>query len=389
MDESSIDLLLKCKICAKPFIDPVITRDGKRFCRICISEKSRLQNTFEDNQVSSFVEDLIPIRERLLLEMLDNLLVKCPKCPKLNIRRIDSEEHQNHECPKRIIPCKATDLKCPWVGAYEELDNHMKTCIFQLLRPILSQTLQYQTYHDKQNNEIEQLKTRIEQYENRTEKVQKGFKVVLEMTIQQKTRFDAFRKELDEQSISRDQLQNEVQQLREQYNQLHSLSNEFQTELHELNQLGQTINQDKELSKQTTQSNNNQNEFEQLKEQLNQQTIQFNQSQLEVKQLKEKYLNHDAHIRQLQQQDQSRKDDVIRIKQLYSKQEIHIHLLARRKCVIPGKYIDPFIKKIFFQARVSLHGYISVYSLERVVLLYNNSLCIFSFSHEHIYRCKD
>ncbi len=279
MNEDSIERLLKCSICVKPFIDPVITRDNDRFCRRCVTEKLQADQSPDFNRQSSFIENLIPIDESILLDMLDNLLVQCSECQQINIRRKQFQEHLITECPKRIALCKASDLKCPWNGSFEDLDNHVKTCTFELLRPILSEALQSRiSSNEQQQQEIEQLKKQIEQYENRIDKLQKGFRAFLELTSQQKLRYDNIQKDL--------------QEIRELYNEQNN----------RLNQIEQT----------------NQNS------------------------------NNETQIKQLQKQDQYRKNEIIRIRQISEQHQVQIHLLARKKSVIPCKLIHNFVFYSYF-----------------------------------------
>jgi Asp-tRNA(Asn)/Glu-tRNA(Gln) amidotransferase C subunit len=302
VDEDSINHLLKCNICSKPFIDPVVTRDDDRFCRRCITEKLHSNQSPDFNRQSSFIEDLVPVEGRILFEILDNLLVQCQDCQQTNIRRMHFEQHLLTECPKRIVLCKASDLKCPWSGSSEEIDHHITNCSFELLRPILSETLQcqkqveqYRLLSNEQHFQIELLKKQIEQYETRTDRLQKGFKAFLELTSQQKVRFE--------------NIQKDIQQIREL--------------CHE-----QTIRQN-QIQNQTEQLNQIQSQIEQL-------------NQIDFQQIQEQYTNNQTQLQQLQQQDQYRKNEIIHLRQISDRHHVQIQLLARKKCVIPCKLIHNF-----------------------------------------------
>ncbi|CAF2589720.1 unnamed protein product [Rotaria sp. Silwood2] len=364
IDEDSIDRLLKCRICSKPFIDPVITRDGGRFCRICIIQKASPNDSKRLIRQSSFIEDLVPIKEKILLDMLDDLQVKCTKCQQINNRRVHLEEHIPNKCLKRIVLCDASDLKCPWTGPYEERYNHMKQCIFQLLRPILTEVFQYRRAYDEQQHEIEQLKTQVKLYEDRTEKLQKGYTIFLELLSQQTRRCAALEKDIQEireqsnaQYIQPIELKNEIEQLKQSYHQINIPSDGFQTEFHRLNQLEQSIDDlskkyqqlNEKYQKQEHQNQNAnqqldeqcQNEISQLKEQVNQQMIQFNTFQDESQQLKEQFNQQmiqfnkrQTEINQLQKESQSRKKEIMYVEQKCNEHGIQIHLLARKRCVI-------------------------------------------------------
>ncbi|CAF1017840.1 unnamed protein product [Rotaria sp. Silwood1] len=352
-NEDSIDRLLKCRICSKPFIDPVITRDGSRFCRKCITEKASVNDSKHLERQSSFIEDLVPVEEKILLDMLDSLHVKCKQCQQTNIRRVHLEDHIPNKCPKRIVLCKASDLKCPWSGPYEERNNHLKQCTFQLLRPILTEALQshkqleqYKNSYDEQRHEIEQLKTKIKIYEDRTEKLQKGHTIVLELLTQQTRRCASLEKDIQQiqeqshkQNIQPIELIKEIEQLKEQYHQINIPSNGFQTEFDRLNQLEQSIDDlakkfqqlNEQYQKQPYENQQSLNESQQLKEQFNQQMIQLNQCQLE--------------INQLQKENKSRKTEITQVEQKCSQHDIEIHLLARKKCALPTN-VTPYDGKI-------------------------------------------
>ncbi|CAF0813158.1 unnamed protein product [Rotaria sordida] len=353
VNEDSIDRLLKCRICSKPFIDPVITRDDDRFCRKCIIQKASINDSKHFDQQSSFIENLVPIEEKILLDMLDVLLVKCTKCQQINNRQIHLEEHISNKCPKRIVLCKASDLKCPWSGPDEERYNHMKQCTFQLLRPILTEALQcqkqleqYRRSYNEQQHEIEQLKKQIQIYENRTEKLQKGYTILLELLSQQTRRCTTFEKDIqqireqsNQENIQPIELKKEIEQLKEQYHQIINIpSNEFQTELHRLNQLEQTIN---DLS----------TKCQQLDEQYqyqNQQIIQLNKCQLE--------------INQLQKEDQSQKEEIKDVQRKFSQYETQILLLARKKCLtsttatLHDARVEELIESFPSDSEITLNG---------------------------------
>ncbi|CAF2996991.1 unnamed protein product [Rotaria sp. Silwood2] len=171
MDESSIHQLLKCKLCSKPFVDPVSTQNGERFCRSCISQiirrdnpdESSRTNTDNENQLSK-IQSLTPVTEGLVLEMLDSLLVRCGKCGISNIPRGRFNEHKNKECLKASTLCEAADIKCPWIGTREDLDQHLKECKFEPLRPALEEIF---NEHDQLKNLIKILETQINELMNK------------------------------------------------------------------------------------------------------------------------------------------------------------------------------------------------------------------------------
>jgi predicted RNase H-like nuclease (RuvC/YqgF family) len=310
MNEDSINVLLKCKLCSKPFVNPVKTTDGRRGCRECISS---------DDENS---QNLIPIEEKLLLELLDDLPVECIKCKQTNIRRGGLEQHNNTTCIKRICSCKAADLKCPWTGFYEQLNHHLESCSFELLRPILTEILN----QNKQSNEqINQNRISLNEQQHEIEKLKQPLVSKSEHNI----KYDDVQ-ELREQC---NRLQSEIQQLKTQNKQyenqillLQQEFDDFKNHVHEQithnNELEKLIQQNRPEFKQS----DTQNEIQQIK-----------QLQTEINQLSEHILKHDTEVLQLQTKDQNQRNEIIYIKQLCNQHDIQIKLLARKKCVIPSK----------------------------------------------------
>lgn len=282
--EYAIHDALKCKLCTKPFVDPVGISNGDRFCRLCAIEHN--------------ITDFTSIEDLLVLGLLNNLSVICPDCQQTNLRRINLLQHLRSECSKRIVFCKASDLKCPWKGLCDEYDNHVNQCTFEILRPILSERIDYKKQFDdyqtdmiEQKNEINQLKEKLLQYEDRLDKIQKGLKVFFDLNLQQKYRYDKFQKDL--------------QQIQEQC--------QGQTEVSSLL-----------------------NDFQQIKK-------EFDQFQLELKKFEELELNSNKQIKQLENQYKQQVTQILHIRQESDQHQVQIRLLAKRKCVVPSKYF--FLKK--------------------------------------------
>ena len=125
MDESKTNSLLLCCKCEKPFVDPVTDRNQQRGCRLCLSDSSPLTD----------------IREWIVLEMLNSLLVKCTRCGQKDIPRGKLAEHENRSCRRATVACKNADIKCTWRDAREHLDEHVAQCVFGPLRPALADIL--------------------------------------------------------------------------------------------------------------------------------------------------------------------------------------------------------------------------------------------------------
>jgi hypothetical protein len=81
------------------------------------------------------------MKTRLILNMLDNLLVKCKTCHQTAIQRGNFKDHLK-TCRKRNkCSCSASDIRCPWIGPYDQLSVHLSQCPYEQLRPILTEIL--------------------------------------------------------------------------------------------------------------------------------------------------------------------------------------------------------------------------------------------------------
>lgn len=295
INEKLIDRLLKCSLCSKALLDPVKTANGDPSCRNCAIENASKVYPDDHQQQSSFIQELNPIQDRIVLDMLDSLLVKCTKCDKTNTRRLHIEEHLKQECPKRIVSCIASDLRCPWSGPYQDSIRHITQCTFQLLRPILADTVecrkqleQYKKSSEQQQRIIEQLTEQIKLYDNRIEKFQKGQSITLGLLSKQsklheqcEEKFAQIQTQLDEQRNIQTELKTEFQQLKEMYSNISNTSNESQNESNQSNEFEQLSIQFKQ------QLDECQNKMQELKVQFDERMIQLNEYEHTIKSLPE------------------------------------------------------------------------------------------------------
>ncbi|CAM4810830.1 unnamed protein product [Rotaria magnacalcarata] len=138
--EQSIDPNLVCSICHKAFKDPVCTPCDHTFGRACITHwlDVSANHSCPVCVESPLALDKLTVASRLLRNMLDPLRVTCTLCGQTELQRGNFEHHLNKVCPKMVIKCIASDIKCPWQGIRDELQDHVRTCVFELLRPVLS-----------------------------------------------------------------------------------------------------------------------------------------------------------------------------------------------------------------------------------------------------------
>ncbi|CAF1131492.1 unnamed protein product [Rotaria sordida] len=161
MNEESINERLKCSICTKPFIDPVSTKCNIRnhiFCHHCIEEWIKHHPSCPMCRQNLRIENLTPIADSVLIDMLDEILVKCLGCKQTGLVRGSFNDHKNKMCSKTNIKCLSSDIKCPWTGSRDELDKHLKTCIFNPLRPLITELI---NNNQQLKNQVNQQQTQI------------------------------------------------------------------------------------------------------------------------------------------------------------------------------------------------------------------------------------
>ncbi|CAF1419528.1 unnamed protein product [Adineta ricciae] len=159
IDESSIDISLKCLICSDPYTNPCSTICDHTFCRSCITKWLESSDRCPACSKRPMTSEGLRATNRLVFDILDRLLVRCKACRQTNIQRGNFDEHSNRYCLKTFVTCSAADLKCPWQGPRDQLSVHLSTCSFENMRPILSHLI----------NTINSLTDRLQQCENQNE----------------------------------------------------------------------------------------------------------------------------------------------------------------------------------------------------------------------------
>jgi hypothetical protein len=152
MDEAKINGELKCAICQEPFQNPVHLSCEHAFCKQCIEAwlkfhtscpTCRQSRRHHNTQTPLFS----PVRTRIVINQLDQLLVRCKQCQQIDIQRGNFLDHQS-KCTKMVVPCLSADIRCPWTGPRDEQAQHLITCYFHQLRPVLTS---FQTELNKSN----------------------------------------------------------------------------------------------------------------------------------------------------------------------------------------------------------------------------------------------
>lgn len=175
-NEEFIDERLKCPICTNPLIEPVKTKCQPKehaFCYRCIKDWLRRSSSCPKCRQNLKKEDLLPITEGILLDMLNELQVQCLICKTKRIERGNYVEHFNKHCNKPTISCTSADIECPWSGTQKGLGEHLKICPYTALRPMISQILNYkkqlQQTITQQQILIDQLKEENKLFKDQTQ----------------------------------------------------------------------------------------------------------------------------------------------------------------------------------------------------------------------------
>ena len=151
----------KCTICTKPLVDPVSTKCEPKphiFCRSCIKEQLGRYSSCSLCCQELRTEDLISVTDNTLLDSLDKIPVKCVHC-KTDLERGKFNHHKTETCPKTNVSCQASDIKCSWIGPRDQLEEHLNTCRFNLLRPMITQL---QNEDQRLTNQVNHHRTQIE-----------------------------------------------------------------------------------------------------------------------------------------------------------------------------------------------------------------------------------
>jgi hypothetical protein len=179
MNEDEIDNELKCAVCQQPFHEPVSsTQCHHTFCKECIIACINQERRCPVCRTHSDYENYQPIKSRALLNQLNRLHVRCNACQIRNIQRVDFQGH-TQKCPNWIIPCTAADIRCTWQGMRNRLANHVNSCPFQRIRPIV----------DDFNGQINRLQGQIQTHSQQIKDLQR-------QTLSRGKQIDDFRENL-------------------------------------------------------------------------------------------------------------------------------------------------------------------------------------------------
>ena len=97
--------------------------------------------------------------------MLNELSVQCLVCEKTGLERGNFDEHIKKHCMMETVACSSADVKCPWTGSSKNREQHLKTCPYTALRPMLIQMIKEKKQLQEQINQLQQ---ETQQYKEQT-----------------------------------------------------------------------------------------------------------------------------------------------------------------------------------------------------------------------------
>jgi len=269
MDEASIDKELICSICYSPFDNPCCAPCGETFCRACIIQWIQTQNRSCPHCRQTLSIDVLTQAPRPLQNMLARLPVQCIDCKQTKLQRDSIDDHIRNACPKAVVLCSSADIKCPWRGERNQLNQHLTICHFEALKPVINEFI----------TENQQLKYRVNLQ-------------AVRLTTQQDT-IRHLKQEVNRQTVRADGQQNENQQLKTERDQSMVQLVEQQATIQEF---GEKIQQ------QQTELNKYKNENEKLIAQIARLSTQINLSPLEGQQFQEPLRGKGARVTSINRQ---------------------------------------------------------------------------------------
>ena len=114
---------------------------------------------------TSSINDLAPTN-RIVRNMLDRLLVKCPRCAQMSVRRDQFARHRRRTCPKISICCVAAEMRCAWTGTMAQLESPLSSCAFHpfenALEEMTSENCQLKEEPIRQTLRFDDLRSEVE-----------------------------------------------------------------------------------------------------------------------------------------------------------------------------------------------------------------------------------
>ncbi len=249
MGEATIDLELICSICRTPFDDPCCTSCGETFCRKCITHWIEAEKGSCPHCRQTLSTNTLNKVPRPLQNMLDRLRVKCTTCGQTELQRGNFDDHIEKLCPKMVIPCRSADIKCPWTGQRDQLNQHLVDCRFELMRPVITQFI---AENQQLKDQVNQQTIKITSRENIIETHLSLQKQLLSEVERQQKENQQLKDQGNEQTIYIGEQQRVIRQLTTEVTQLTTQFNACQRQLQHLN--AQTSQKNTQITSMANQS---------------------------------------------------------------------------------------------------------------------------------------
>jgi hypothetical protein len=211
IDDISIDPELICIICRGHFKDPYCTQCDHTFCCQCIMQRIRHGSAICPRCAKpiSFFE--VKPASRIIRDMLTRSRVVCQYCGQMGIQRENFDDHLNRGCPKIEVICPALDVTCPWIGQRDQLDCHLKTCVYNSLHGILSKLM---TENRQLKEQIKQLKEYCEKNDlNQLKDIENTENYIHTSIKQLNDQFDIDENRIEKHEIEIEYLKNQIVQM--------------------------------------------------------------------------------------------------------------------------------------------------------------------------------
>jgi hypothetical protein len=211
IDDTSIDPELMCNICRGNFKDPYCTQCDHTFCGQCITQRIRNGNAICPRCAKPIsIFDVKPA-SRIIRDLLTRSRVVCQYCGQMGIQRENFNDHLNRGCPKVEVICPASDVNCPWIGQREQLDGHLKICVYNSLHSLLSKLI---TENRQLKEQIKQLKEQCEEkYLKQTKDIENTENYVNTSIQQLNDQLDVDENRIEKHEIEIEHLKNQIVQM--------------------------------------------------------------------------------------------------------------------------------------------------------------------------------
>jgi predicted RNase H-like nuclease (RuvC/YqgF family) len=141
----------------------------------------------------------MPITEDFMIDMLNELQIRCTACGQTRLERGSFNDHIIKSCPISNVICSSTNIGCSWKESRDQLQQYLITFVLQPVRSVVvpliaenrqlkEQVNQLKPQTDRQQNEIRQFEYQIKQQRVQIEKQQNERQQLKEQIMRQETK---------------------------------------------------------------------------------------------------------------------------------------------------------------------------------------------------------